>query len=113
LDRRAPPDGAGATLERVVVRQPGGRAEYRGRFIEVQDNSFPVFAVGTDVVLFLSKGEGGDWMEIVDGPYGAFVKEGQSITSLLPTWHQLRGRYDGLDRDSLKSMVAKALAEAR
>ena len=113
LDRRAPPDGAGATLERVVVRQPGGRAEYRGRFIEAQDDSFPVFSVGTDVVLFLSKGNGADWMEIVDGPYGAFVKEGQSIQSLLPTWHELRGRYDGLDLDSLKSMVAKALAEAR
>jgi hypothetical protein len=112
LDRRAPPDGGGA-LERVVVRQPGGRAEYRGRFIEVQDNSFPVFSVGTDVVLFLSKGDGADWMEIVDGPHGAFVKEGQSIKSLLPTWHELRGRYDGLDLDSLKSLVAKALADAR
>jgi hypothetical protein len=53
LDRRAPPNVAGATLERVVVRQPGGRLEYRGRFIEVQDDCFPVFTVGTDVVLFL------------------------------------------------------------
>ena len=61
----------------------------------------------------LSKGDGGDWMEIVDGPYGAFVKEGLRIKSLLPTWHELRGRYEALDRDSLKSMVAKALAEAR
>ena len=113
LDRRARPDGADAPLERVVVRQAGGRIEYRGRFIEVQDNSFPVFAVGTEVVLFLSKGEGGDWMEIVDGPYGAFIKEGESIRSLLPPGHKLRGGYDGLDRDSLKSMVAKALAEAR
>jgi hypothetical protein len=96
-----------------VVRQPGGRVEYRGRFIEVRDDSFPVFSVGTNVVLFLSKGDGGDWMEIVNGPHGAFVKEGQRIKSLLPIWHELRGRYEGLDRDSLKSMVAKALAEAR
>jgi len=113
LDRRAPPDGGGARLERIVVRQAGGRVEYRGRFIEVQDNSFPVFTVGTDVVLFLSKGDGGDWMEIVDGPYGAFVNEGLRIRSLLPAWHELRDRYDALDRDSLRSMVAKALAEAR
>ena len=98
LDRRAPPATARATLERVVVRQPGGRLEYRGRFVEVKDDSFPVFSVGTDVVLFLSKSDGGDLMEIVDGPYGAFVKEGQSIKSLLPTWHELRGRYEGLDR---------------
>ena len=113
LDRRAPPDGVGATLERVVVRQAGGRLEYRGRFIEVQDDSFPVFAVGTEVVLFLSKSDGGDSMEIVDGPHGAFVKEGPRIKSLLPAWHELHSRYEALDRDSLKSMVAKALAEAR
>lgn len=122
LDRRAPaatadatvePATAGATLERVVVRQPGGRLEYRGRFVEVQDDSFPIFSVGTDVVLFLNKGDGGGLMEIVDGPHGAFVKEGQSIKSLLPTWHELRGRYEGLDRASFKLMVANALAEAR
>ena len=113
LDRRAPHDGAGATLEPVVARQPGGRIEYRGRFIEVKDDSFPVFTVGTDVVLFLSKGDGRDWMEIVDGPFGTFIKEGLRIRSLLPAWHELHGRYDALDRDSLRSMVAKALAEAR
>ena len=96
-----------------MVRQPGGRVEYRGRFVEVQDDSFPVFSVGTNVVLFLSKGDGGDLMEIVDGPYGAFVKEGLRIRSLLPAWHELHGRYEALDRNSLKSMVAKALAEAR
>ena len=122
LDRRAPsatagatlePAAAGATLERVVVRQPGGRLEYRGRFVEVQDDSFPIFSVGTDVVLFLNKGDGGGLMEIVDGPHGAFVKEGQSIKSLLPPLHELRGRYEGLDRASFKLMVAKAFAEAR
>jgi hypothetical protein len=113
LDKRTPPDTAGATLERVVVRQSGGQAEYRGRFIEVQDSSFPILPVGTDVVLFLGKGDGSGWMEIVDGPYGAFLKQGESIRSLLPARNELRERYEGLDRDSFKSMVAKALQEAR
>ena len=113
LDRRVPEATAGATLERVVVRQPGGRLEYQGRFVEATDGTFPALPVGTDLVLFLTKGDGADVMEIVDGPYGAFVREGQRVKSLLPTWHELRGRYDGLDRSSFKLMVTKALAEAR
>jgi hypothetical protein len=115
LDRRTPPpETAAAPPARVVVRQSGGRIEYQGRFIEVQDNSFPILSAGTDVVLFLSKGgDGSTSMEIVDGPYGAFVKDGQSIRSLLRPGHELRGTYDGLDRDSFKSLVAKTLAEAR
>src|SRR5262245_11368493 len=42
LDKRAiltTPDGA---LERVVVRQPGGRLAYRERFVEVFVDSFPI-----------------------------------------------------------------------
>lgn len=113
LDRRGPQATPQTTLEQVVVRQPGGRLEYRGRFVEVQDDSLPMFSAGTDVVLFLRKVEGSDLMEIVDGPYGAFVREGERLNSLLPTWHELRGQYEGLDRGSFKSMVAKALAEAR
>ena len=115
LDRRTPPSDTAATPPaRVVVRQSGGRIEYQGRFIEVQDDSFPILSVGTDVVLFLNKsGDGNSSMEIVDGPYGAFVKEGQSIRSLLGPGHELRGTYDGLDRDSFKLTVAKALADAR
>ena len=114
LDRRpVPPETAATPLARVLVQQSGGRIEYQGRFIEVQDDSFPILSAGTAVVLFLCKGDGNSSMEIVDGPYGAFVKEGQSIRSLLRPGHELRGTYDGLDRDSFKSMVAKALAEVR
>jgi hypothetical protein len=106
------PATAGVTTDRIVVLQPGGRLEYSGRFIEVQDSGFPILPVGSNVVLFLNKSASG-LMEIVDGPHGAFVKEGQSIRSLLPPGHELRGSYDGLDRATLKLMVEKALAEVR
>jgi hypothetical protein len=111
-DRTSDPSKPRPAIQTLTVQQPGGRLEYQGRIIEVRDPSFPIFRAGTELILFLSKGED-DAMTIVGGPYGAFVKESGRLKSLLPSGHELHSRYDGLELSTFRSLVTEAMAGAR
>lgn len=64
-------------------------------------------------MLFLSGEKNRTELNVVNDPYGVFVKDGRKIKSLLPVGHEVSVAYDGFDIDQFRSVVADAMAKPR